>query len=469
MRLLAVDDETVALASVRRLMKRRGIAQVDTCDNGRAAIERIKSNRYDVVLLDLLMPEIDGLHILQEVRPFCPRTQFVMLTAVDDVATAVKAIHLGAYDYLVKPVENERLILTVEHAFERKGLIAGLAAGPPAESRVPEAFSNIATQCQKMLKILSYANVMAQSDIPILLTGETGTGKELMARGIHGAGSAADGPFIPVNVASIPASLFESQFFGHVKGAFTGAENEQSGYFERADGGTLFMDEIGELPMGLQAKLLRSLEDGAVTRVGGTKPVPFRVRIVSATNRDLEAACRAGQFRLDLFYRINSVCINLPPLREREGDIPLLAEMFLKAFCFQSGKKIHGFAPDAMQILVQKSFPGNIRELKQMVERAVLIADTDRITPAHLGETRTPVPLSARSLCSIQDDIDNHVAFVLRQTRGDRKKTAEILGISVRQLQRKIAGMRDSGKWADLSGDISVVRGDRYDAPSNSI
>jgi DNA-binding NtrC family response regulator len=454
MRLLAVDDETVALASVRRLLKRRGISRVDTCDNGREAIEWIKKNSYDVVLLDLLMPEVDGLHVLKAARPFSPQTQFLMLTAVDDVTTAVKAIHLGAYDYLVKPVENERLLLTIERAFERKGLIAGLAGGPLLENRVPKAFSDIGTRCQKMLKILSYAGVMAQSEIPILLTGETGTGKELMARGIHRASLAADGPFIPVNVASIPATLFESQFFGHVKGAFTGAENEQPGFFERADGGTLFLDEIGELPPGLQAKLLRSLEDGTVTRVGGTRPVPFKVRIVSATNRDLEEACRSGQFRLDLFYRINSVCINLPPLREREGDISLLAKMFLKGAVGQGRKQIDGFAPEAMQILLQKPYPGNIRELKQIVERAVVMADSDRILPVHLGESSPLTSLSTRTLCSIQEDLEKHVAFVLRHTRGDRRKAAEILGVSLRQVQRKIAGMRDSGKWPELAGDV---------------
>jgi two-component system response regulator AtoC len=193
MKLLAVDDEKVALASVQRLLKRRGIEDVDICENGREAVKRIKQNSYDVVLLDLLMPEIDGLNVLKEVRPFCPRTEFIMLTAVDDVTTAVKAIQLGAYDYLVKPVENERLVLTIERAYERKGLIVGQAGGPTAVSMVPDAFSGIATQCQKMLKILSYADVMAQSNIPILLSGATGTGKELMARGIHRASPAANG------------------------------------------------------------------------------------------------------------------------------------------------------------------------------------------------------------------------------------------------------------------------------------
>ena len=454
MKLLVVDDETVALASVQRLLKRRGMRHVDVCGNSREAIALIKERSYDVVLLDLLMPEVDGLHVLEEVKPFSPRTEFIMLTAVDDVSTAVKAIRLGAYDYLVKPVENERLILSVERAFERKGLLAGLAGGPSTEGRVPKAFSDIATRCQRMLKILSYAEIMARSDIPILLTGETGTGKELLARGIHRASPASNGPFIPVNVSAIPETLFESQFFGHVKGAFTGAEDDQAGFFERADGGTLFLDEIGELPLNLQAKLLRALEDKNLVRVGGTKPVPFQVRIVSATNRDLEAACRSGQFRLDLFYRINSVCIHLPALREREDDILLLADCFLKKSCDHNDKRITAFSPEALQCLLHKSFPGNIRELKQVVERAVLVADTERITPVHLGEKLGPAPLSARTLCTLREDAESHVAFVFRQTRGDRKKTAEILGVSLRHVQRKIAGMRGSFKWTGLLDDL---------------
>ena len=454
MKLLVVDDETVALASVRRLLKRRWMGQVDICENGKKAVELIRPGKYDVVLLDLLMPEMDGLQVLETVRPFCPQTEFIMLTAVDDVSMAVKAVRLGAYDYLVKPVENERLVLTIQHAFERKGLRAGLAGGRPAEACIPDAFGDILTQNRRMLKILSYAEIMARSDIPMLLTGETGTGKELLARGIHRASSASEGPFIPVNVSAIPETLFESQFFGHVKGSFTGAENEQSGFFERADGGTLFLDEIGELPLNLQAKLLRALEDRVVTRVGGANPISFHVRILSATNRDLEDDCRSGRFRLDLFYRINSVCINLPPLRERQEDILHLADFFLKTACSQHGRHITGFSPEAIQGLLQKEYPGNIRELKQIVERAVLVADGDYITNAHLGEKQEAAHLSNRTLCTLQEAAEEHVAFVLRHARWDRKKTAEILGVSVRQVQRKIADMRESDRWAEALDDI---------------
>jgi two-component system response regulator AtoC len=454
MKLLVVDDEKVALTSVRRLLKRRWMVQVDVCDNGREAVELIRAGEYDVVLLDLLMPELDGMHVLETVRSFCPLTEFIMLTAVDDVSMAVKAIRLGAYDYLVKPVENERLILTIQRAFERKGLRAGLAGGPSAAVNVSDVFGEIVTRSQRMFKILSYAEVMARSDVPILLTGETGTGKELLARGIHRASAASAGPFIPVNVSAIPETLFESQFFGHVKGAFTGAENEQPGFFERADGGTLFLDEIGELPLNLQAKLLRALEERVATRVGGMKPIPFHVRILTATNRDLEADCRSGRFRLDLLYRINSVCINLPPLREREEDVLLLADFFLKAACRRHDRQIAGFSPGAVQELLHRTYPGNIRELKQIVERAVLASDSDYIAPAHLGDKQDPALLSSRTLCTLQEAAEDHVAFVLRHTRWDRKVAAEILGVSIRQVQRKIARMRESDRWADALDDI---------------
>jgi DNA-binding NtrC family response regulator len=450
MKLLVVDDEPVALASVKRLLKRRGMAWVDTCGNGKVAVEQVKKNEYDIVLLDLLMPEMDGLQVLEAVRPFCPRTEFIMLTAVDDVTTAVRAIHLGAYDYLVKPVENERLVLTIERAFERKGLIAGISGWKRGAAQIPEAFSDIITQNQEMLNLLSYAEIMAKSDIPILITGETGTGKELMARGIHTASPASEGPFVPVNVASIPETLFENQFFGHVKGAFTGAERDQTGFFERANGGTLFLDEVGELPFNLQVKLLRALEDRTITRVGGTQPIHFNVRIVSATNRNLEEACRSGQFRQDLFYRINSVTVRLPPLRERGGDIQLLADHFLGEACRHNDRHIKDFSSDAIEILNQKSYPGNVRELKQIVERAVLIADVDYIASHHLGERPAQTSLSSRTLCSLQEDSQRHVAFVLSKTRGDKIRAAEILGVSIRQVQRKIAEMRSSGKWTDL-------------------
>ncbi len=450
MRLIIVDDETIALTSVQRLLKRRGIRKVDICDNGKEAVERIRQQEYDVALLDLLMPEVDGLQVLTAAKPYCPQTEFIMLTAVDDVATAVKTIRLGAYDYLVKPVENERLLLTIEHAFERKGLRAGLAGSRSGAIQVPASFSNIITRDPRMLEILTFADTMARSDIPILLTGDTGTGKELLAAGIHKAGETKNGPFVAVNVSAIPDTLFESQFFGHVKGAYTGADAEQKGFFEKADGGTLFLDEIGELSVSLQAKLLRALEDRSVIRVGDTKPMSFNVRVLAATNQDLEAACRENRFRLDLYYRINTAHIHLPPLKERDGDIPILAAHFLEQACRQHHKEIDSFSPEAMDMLLKEPYPGNVRELSQMIEKAVILTETKEIYPKHLSDKTQALPTYTRKLCTLQEDADTHVAFVLHHTKGDRKAAAAILGVSTRQVQRRVAQMRRHPMWSKI-------------------
>ncbi|KKK63098.1 hypothetical protein LCGC14_2997740, partial [marine sediment metagenome] len=310
-KILIVDDEILALNSVRRLLKRRGFSNVEICDNGMDAINRIKNNDFDIVLLDILMPEKDGLEVLKSTKPFKPQTEFILVTAVDDIATAVRSVRLGAYDYLVKPVDNERLVLSIERAYERKGLLAGLA-GARNESKAVEtleAFSGIVTQCPRMMELLTYAAVMARSGNPILISGESGTGKELLAQGIHRIDSSVDAPFIAVNVPSIPETLFESQFFGHIKGAFTGADTDYPGFFEQADGGTLFLDEIGELPQKQQAKLLRVLEEKSVRRISDTKPTPVDLRIISATNQDLDKACQENRFRLDLLYRLKAAHI----------------------------------------------------------------------------------------------------------------------------------------------------------------
>ncbi len=456
MRILVVDDEVVALNSVRRLLKRRGFSNVEICDNGRDAISRIKNKDFDIVLLDLLMPEVDGFQVLKSTKPFKPQTEFILVTAVDDIASAVRAVRLGAYDYLVKPVDNERLILSIERAYEHKGLLAGLA-GARTGSRavaIPEAFSDLVTQCPRMAELLSYAAVMARSGNPILISGESGTGKELLAGGIHRMDSSAGVPFIAVNVPSVPETLFESQFFGHIKGAFTGADKGHPGFFEQADGGTLFLDEIGELPLQLQAKLLRVLEEKSVLRISETTPISIDVRIISATNQDLDKACQEGRFRLDLLYRLKAAHIHLPPLREREGDILLLASYFQKNACTKHDKTISGFSPEAMDILVRKEYPGNVRELAALVENAVLLAESGLILPQHLGMEYVAVPSFARTLCNLKENSNVHFAFVLAQTKGDRQKTARILGVSVRQVQRKIALMKDNPRWKSLFGDI---------------
>ncbi len=456
MRILVVDDEQVALTSVRRLLKRHGFKDVQICAHGKDAIARIKENDFDLVLLDLLMPEVDGLEVLKATKPFRPDTEFIILTAMDDVSSAVKAIRLGAYDYLVKPVDRERLILSIERAYERRGLLAGLAGARPdsGSTEIPEAFSDTTTQCPRMKQLLSYAHVMAGSGNPILITGESGTGKELLARGIHRSGASSNGPFIAVNASSIPETLFESHLFGHIKGAFTGADKDYPGLFEQADGGTLFFDEIGELPLNLQVKLLRVLEEKFVVRLGETRPIPVDVRIVSATNKDLDKACQEGKFRLDLMYRLKSAHIHLPPLREREGDIPLIASHFLKKACAQYRKDVVGFSSEAIDVLASREFPGNVRELAQLVENAVLLADSSVILPRHLGEERPSVPSLGRRLHSLKENDETHVAYVFTRTKGDRKETAQVLGITVRQLQRKLAQMKNNPRWKSILGDI---------------
>ncbi|HOW56571.1 MAG TPA: sigma-54 dependent transcriptional regulator, partial [Smithellaceae bacterium] len=319
MKILIVDDEQVALTSIQRLLKRRGLRNVEICDNGSEAITRLKNEEFDVVLLDILMPDTDGLKVLESVKPYCPQTEFIVLTAIHDIAMTVKTLRLGAYDYLVKPVDNELLLLAIERAYEHKGLLAGIAGTglQKNEAQQEEAFAEIVTQCPRLRDIIRYLNVMAKSGNPILVTGESGTGKELIARGIHLASPNKEGPFVPVNVASIPETMFESHFFGHVRGAFTGADKDYAGYFEQAGGGTLFLDEIGELAPHLQVKFLRVIEEKLIVRLGDTRPRFVDVRIVSATNSDLDRACQEGRFRLDLFYRLRSATIHLPPLRER--------------------------------------------------------------------------------------------------------------------------------------------------------
>lgn len=457
MRILVVDDETVALSSVRRLLKRKGHQDVDICDNGKEAISRIRSKDYDVAIIDLLMPGIDGLQVIEGAKPYAPSTEFIMLTAVEDAAVAFKALHLGAYDYLVKPVDNDRLMLSIERAYERKSLLTciGQAKSEDSGFEVPAAFSGMITQYPPMKGLLSYVEIMSRSGTPILITGESGTGKELIAKGIHQSGPQPGTPFIAVNVASVPETLFESQFFGHARGAFTGAEKDMPGYFEQANGGTLFLDEIGELPIHLQAKLLRVLEDKTVVRIGDSRGISIVTRIVSATNQNLDKACQEGRFRLDLLYRLKSAHIHLPPLRDRGKDVLLLASHFLKQACIRHNKQISGFSPEALSLLSQETFPGNIRELIQWVEKAVLLSNSDLIQPQDLNQKPgDPAVSFTRALCSLKENDDIHTAYVLTQTRGNRSQAAQILGVSIRQIQRKLNQIKENPRLKPLITDF---------------
>ena len=305
-----------------------------------------------------------------------------------------------------------------------------------------------------MKELFNYIEVMAGSDNPILIYGESGTGKELIARGIHRASRYAQGPFIPVNMSSIPESLFESHFFGHARGAFTGANTDYIGYFEQADGGTLFLDEVGDLPLHLQPKLLRVLEDKTFSRLGDNGSLRVDVRIVSASNKNLDRECRENRFRSDLLFRLKSAFIPLPPLRERSGDIPLLAGHFIGEAAKKAGKPEMRLSPEAARELMSRPFPGNVRELAQIVTNAALVAAGRVILPDHLGVHDPEPEAHSRTACSLKENEEAHVVYVLEQTGGDRREACRVLGLSLRQLQRKLALLRTHPKWGEVIGDM---------------
>ncbi len=452
MRILVVDDEQVTLDSLKLLLYSRNFNDVTVCNNGNKAIKLIKENDFDVVLLDIIMPETDGLEVLAKAKPFKPETEFIILSAIDEVETSVKALRLGAYDYLVKPSNNDKLILTINHAYEHKGFSRGLAGARSntKDDDLPEGFQKIITQDMRLKELISYIDIMARTDFPILITGETGTGKELISRGIHESSDNSKGPFVAINVSSVPETLFESHFFGHKKGAFSGAINDYKGYFEQASSGTLFLDEIGDLPYNLQSKILRALEEEKLTPIGDACEKEFITRIVSATNQDLDDACQSGGFRLDLLYRIKTVHIHLPPLRERKGDVPLLAECFLEEVCESHNKVIRGISRDALDKLSSYKFPGNIRELKQIITNSVFLADGKMINSRHLG-LNDKTGKGSRiedDLCTLRVNEDRHIIHVLEETSHDKKAASEKLGISIRQLNRKILTLKQNPQWS---------------------
>ncbi len=454
MKILIVDDEKEALNSIKRILKREGLTDIDLCENGNSAVKKIKDNNYDIVLLDLMLPDIDGLKILEDTKPYRSETEFILITAVDDLQTAVKAVKIGAYDYLVKPVEPERLLLAINRAYERKGLLSSLFQASIAgqDAKINQVFNSIVTKSPKMINLFKFTEIMSNSGNPIMITGESGTGKELFARAIHKLW-APNGPFIPVNVASVPESLFESQFFGHAQGSFTGANKAHVGYFKQANNGTLFLDEIGDLPLNQQAKLLRVLEDKLVYPIGENKALPINVKIISATNIDINEACKKGQFRLDLLYRLKSAQVQLPALHERPEDIPILANHFLTIFKAKYKKQELKITPEAIEILVRRNYPGNIREFSQIIENAVILSERNIILPSDFGfNTNSEISVNELNLNSLKENSDEHVIRVLAHTNGDKKAAANILGLSLRQVQRKIAEMKDNSRLKEMLG-----------------
>jgi DNA-binding NtrC family response regulator len=382
-KVLVVDDEPTLRRSLARLLLSRGM-EVLTADDGARAIECLATEPVDVALIDLIMPNVNGLELLEHIKASHPSIEVILMTAFADVETAVKAVRGGAYHFLTKPFRaNDEVVLTVSKAAERRRLVDRALM---LERRLEqmEKFGELIGNSPRMQEVYRLATGVAPTSSTVLILGESGTGKELTARAIHQHSPRADKPFVAVNCSAVPVDLVESELFGHVRGAFTGASATREGLFETADRGTLFLDEVGDLPPLAQVKLLRALQSGEIKRVGSNDTRTVDVRVIAATNVDLRTRIEVGTFREDLFYRLNVVAIELPPLREREEDIPLLAYHFLQKYASRSGRDIHKLAPGTIRLLQSQPWPGNVRELENTIEYAVVFCKNDTISPEDL-------------------------------------------------------------------------------------
>ncbi|HFB68472.1 MAG TPA: sigma-54-dependent Fis family transcriptional regulator, partial [Calditrichae bacterium] len=381
-KILLVEDDINTLNGLAEILTEEGF-EVTKARNARNGLNEFRKDQFDVVLVDYLLPDIDGLQLAETLLQEQPETKIIMMTAFGTVKNAVQAMKLGIYDYLTKPIDLDELLIILRRAIQEKRLID---ENIDLKSKLSETyrFENIIGVSGKMQEVFRKIRKVASSDATVLIRGESGTGKELIARAIHFHSPRSDAPLVEINCASIPETLLESELFGHEKGAFTGAYKQKKGKFEIANGGTLFLDEIGELPLTLQAKLLRVLQDGRFTRVGGVENIEVNVRLIAATNANLEELLEAGKFREDLYYRLNVIPILIPPLRERLEDIGPLTDFFIQKYARKNKKHIKGISQEARYILMNYDWPGNVRELENAIENAVVMAEGDIITPSDL-------------------------------------------------------------------------------------
>jgi DNA-binding NtrC family response regulator len=446
-KILAIDDDQAVLNYLNIMLLQTGSYQVATLATSSKAYQELKNNDYDLLLLDMDMPEVSGLDILKFVKEKNIDIETIVLTGVEDVELAVSAMKLGAFDYLTKPVDNDQLLKIITTVLEsRKARVA--AAAEPAVSldqlKFKEAFKDIVTQNEEMIKIFQMVEKMAQPDNSILIWGESGTGKELIAKAIHHISRRRSENFVAVNAGTFANELFASEFFGHNKGAFTGASTSKKGFLEEADRGTLFLDEIGELALPIQVKLLRVLQEGEFFRLGSTKNQKVDVRIIAATNKDLLSEMKKGNFRKDLFYRLNMSSVYLPPLRERKGDIPLLCQHFLRRFNEQNQKSVQKISEPATRLLNQYDYPGNVRELMNIINSAVIIESGPELLKKSLphyfleNSSAKESLLSSTSLLPLSELEKEQIKKVLGHTKGNKSQAAKILGISRVNLLAKI-------------------------------
>ena len=441
---LIVDDEKNTREGLKQLLS--GLEyEVSAAENGKEALEMIKKEKPEIVLADLKMPDMDGMALLHEIKRQRPETIVIILTAYGTVESAVQAMKAGAYYYLMKPINFDELELIIKKALNQKTLEQENIDLRTELIRQRHEAGEIIGVSQEIKKLIALSRQVAKTNSTVLIQGESGTGKELFAHMIHAASNRTEKPFITVHMAALTETLLASELFGHERGAFTGATDRKLGRFERADGGTLFLDEVSEIPELMQTKLLRVLQVGEFERVGGSKTIRADVRLICATNKNLQEEVRAGRFREDLFYRINVILINLPPLREHRADIPLLVEHYLKYFSQTNRKKIEKITPAAMNLLREYNWPGNVRELKNVMERIVVLASSNVIDIDQIPEDLKSVAGSVgvqkiipASSCTFQEMEKKMIRGALQETGLNKSLAAKKLGISRRTLYRKL-------------------------------
>ncbi|MBI5380238.1 MAG: sigma-54-dependent Fis family transcriptional regulator [Nitrospirae bacterium] len=450
-RILVVDDEPDMRWLLAGVLRAQGF-EVATAEDGQAALDQVKAEAPAAVILDLRMPGLDGMETLTELKAIARQVPVIMLTAHGDIPTAVQAMRLGAYDYLTKPFHNDDIVLTVRRVLDRQELLAEVET---LKSQLGEGGSlkELMGPSQEIQKVIQQVKQVAESTFTVLLQGETGTGKELVAWAIHRQSARREKPFIALDCGAIPETLIESELFGYEKGAFTGADRKKEGHFQLAQGGNLFLDEISNLPLPTQSKLLRVLQERQVQLLGGKRAVPVDARIIAASNVSLATEMRAGRFRQDLYYRLNEFTIHLPPLRERQGDILYLAKRFLEEACMELRRPVHGISEEVAQLLLQHSWQGNVRELRNVIRQAVLLSP-DLIRPEHLaalgaGDLRAPSagePGPGSSGLSLKEAREKAAAAAdqqailgaLQATRGNKSEAARLLRTDYKTLHLKM-------------------------------
>jgi DNA-binding NtrC family response regulator len=442
---LVVDDDEGLLLSIKATLISSGLPEPTLVSDSRRVMELLRSHRFPLVLLDLMMPHLGGMEVLRRVKEEFPEVDCVIVSAIDDVATAVQAMSSGASDYLVKPLDSDKLVALVQSNLERYRFRDELARVGRKKIfdnlKQPDAFAHLTAEDESMALVFHQVEAVAGTDYSVVINGESGTGKEMLARVIHQLSRRCKAPFYAVNMASFSKTLFEDEFFGHAKGAYTDAGSERRGFFEAAHGGTLFLDEITELDPSLQAKLLRVIEEREFYRLGSTEVRNVDVRIIAATNRDISEEILKGRFRADLFYRFNTYNIKIPPLRERKKDILPLARYFLRLHAGANKKRIADVSPELCERLLTYAFPGNVRELENMIAASVLLEKGKTLS---LAAARTLLPYEGPErrrnveLLTLDELERRHIERVLEMTGGNRPKAAKILGINVSTIYRKL-------------------------------